>query len=316
MPAPSLPESCSCLTPLFSGPLLAINNWHCSGHDSPGREDEWCDADRIVITRRGAYELTIGATPHFVDPLVATFWNRGDYFRVRHMIAGGDECTIFLLSEEASEGIREMKWRRAARTSPNTFGSAARSIDGYTYLMHRAALSEARSGGTATNTSRSTRSRQVPSGMSTMPQSPAASADPLAVEELALNFLRQIMRSDAANSPVPQSHEQARIVTHAREILTSDFRQRLSLASVARDVQCSPFHLSRLFRQATGVSLYRAVVRLRLREGLERLLDAPEQISTVALDAGFASHSHFTDAFRAEYQCSPSDARSIVRKIG
>lgn len=314
MPAPSLPESCSCLTSLFSGSLLAINNWHCSGHDSPGREAEWCDADRIVITRRGAYELTIGATPHFVDPLVATFWNRGDYYRVRHMIAGGDECTIFLLSEHASQEVREMQWRRTAPTARHTFAKSARSIDGRTYLMHRAALSQARSGVGVNTSSRTTARRARKEAC--VDQIPQTSVDPLAVEEAALAFLQQIIRASGNESATLQSRERARIVTHAREILTSDFRQRLSLASVARDVQCSPFHLSRLFRQATGVSLYRAVVRLRLREGLERLLDAPEQISTVALDIGFASHSHFTDAFRAEYQCSPSDARMIARKIG
>jgi AraC-like DNA-binding protein len=50
---------------------------------------------------------------------------------------------------------------------------------------------------------------------------------------------------------------------------------------------------------------------MRLRAGLERLLDEPVSVSTIALDSGFASHSHFTDAFRAEYGCSPSEARGL-----
>ena len=57
------------------------------------------------------------------------------------------------------------------------------------------------------------------------------------------------------------------------------------------------------------MSLYRTVVRLRLREGLERLLDEPGQVAAIALAVGFASHSHFTDAFRAEFGCPPSAAR-------
>jgi AraC-like DNA-binding protein len=48
-----------------------------------------------------------------------------------------------------------------------------------------------------------------------------------------------------------------------------------------------------------------------LREGLERLLDDPLHISRIALDVGFASHSHFTDAFRAEYGRSPQQVRRI-----
>jgi AraC family transcriptional regulator len=77
-------------------------------------------------------------------------------------------------------------------------------------------------------------------------------------------------------------------------------------------VHCSPFHLSRLFRRATGVTLYRTVVQMRLREGLERLLDQPEHVSMIALAVGFASHSHFADAFRSEFGCSPSQARLLL----
>lgn len=288
MSAPSLPKSCSCLTPLFSGALVSINNWRCSGDDSPGREDEWCDADRIVVTRRGSYELTIGGVAHFVDPLVATFWNRGDYYRVRHPVSGSDECTIFRLSERASQELAEFTARRP-RAVRNTFAAAARTIDGRTYLKHRAALAEARVTG-------------------------PSSANALAVEEAALEFVRKAVGDDAHEQSKPRSRERARIVARAREILSSDFSQPLSLDRIARDAECSPFHLSRLFRQATGVTLYRAVVRLRLREGLERLLDAPEQISSVALDTGFASHSHFTDAFRLEYHCSPRDARARLKQ--
>ncbi|MEO7996653.1 MAG: AraC family transcriptional regulator [Gemmatimonadaceae bacterium] len=266
-----------------------------------------------MITRRGAYELTIDAVPHFVDPLVATFWNRGDYYRVRHMVSGGDECTIFLLSEQASQEIREQTKRRAASAPRNTFKNSSRSIDGQTYLMHRAALAQARSESVDNRNARNASARRTRPHTSDA-RNPVPNADPLAVEESAFEFLQQIVKNETENSPSLQSRERTRIVAHAREILASEFRQRLSLASVARDVNCSPFHLSRLFRQATGVSLYRAVVRLRLREGLERLLDAPEQISTVALDTGFASHSHFADAFRAEYHCSPSDARMITNK--
>jgi AraC family transcriptional regulator len=72
-----------------------------------------------------------------------------------------------------------------------------------------------------------------------------------------------------------------------------------------------PFHLSRIFRRETGLTLHRAIVRLRLREGLERLLDEPQQISRIALDVGFSSHSHFTDAFRAEFGHSPQQVRGI-----
>jgi AraC-like DNA-binding protein len=102
-------------------------------------------------------------------------------------------------------------------------------------------------------------------------------------------------------------------VDRARDIIARDFTRPLTLDGLARDAGCSPFHLGRLFRRSTGITLHRAVVRLRLREGLERLLDEPGNVARIALDTGFASHSHFSDAFRAEYGCPPSEARRLRR---
>jgi AraC-like DNA-binding protein len=158
-----LPKSCSSLTLRYRGALFGLDDWHCAGHDTPGRAEEWCSDDRIVVTRRGA----------------------------------------------------------------------------------------------------------------------------------------------------PRAAAAGRYVDRARDIIARGFLGPLTVAGIAREVHCSPLHLSRLFRRTTGLSLYRAVVRLRLRAALERVLDEPAALATIALDCGFASHSHFTDAFRAEYGCAPSAARQL-----
>ena len=101
------------------------------------------------------------------------------------------------------------------------------------------------------------------------------------------------------------------LVSRVREFIGRRFAEPLSVECIARSVGCSPFHLSRIFRRETGLTLHRAIVWLRLREGLERLLDEPQQISRIALDVGFSSHSHFTDAFRAEFGHSPQQVRGI-----
>ena len=48
---------------------------------------------------------------------------------------------------------------------------------------------------------------------------------------------------------------------------------------------------------------------LRLRMALERLR-GNEDLTTIALDLGYSSHSHFTMAFRREYGLTPSAYRS------
>lgn len=277
MPGRPLPESCSSLALLYGGPLFTLGDWHCAGHDTPERTEEWCPVDRIVVTRRGAWELRIGRDTRLSDPLTATLWRRDTPYRVHHPVAGGDRCTVFRLTPLGSRTLWEFspgRHRWAARTRP---------LDGRGYLLHRRALERARRGHGA--------------------------AGALGIEETALAVLHQVVSGGATDTRVPRGAAAARYVDRARDIIARDFLRPLTVAAIARQVHCSPFHLSRLFRQATGVSLYRAVVRLRLRAALERVLDEPAMLATIALDCGFASHSHFTDAFRAEYGCAPSAAR-------
>lgn len=59
----------------------------------------------------------------------------------------------------------------------------------------------------------------------------------------------------------------------------------------------------------TGLPLHRLVVRHRLRQALERVLDTRESLSAIAFSTGFSSHSHLTDAFRREFGCTPAVIR-------
>lgn len=283
---PALPESCSHLTPLYSGELFAVEDWRCSGADTPPREEEWSSHDRVVVTRRGAWQLEVEGTARLADPVSVTLWNRGAY-RVRHPVGGRDECTVFRLTAAGASALLEAAPARGRRESHGVFTRPSRPLDGRAYYLHRRALA------CATRAS--------------------AAADPLAVEEPALGFLRIVAGKADSYAIVPITAPASRYVARARDIVARDFRRPLTLGGIAREVSCSPFHLSRLFRSATGVTLHQAILRLRLREGLERLLDEPESIATVALAVGFASHSHFTDAFRAEFGCPPSHAR---RRLG
>ena len=284
MGTPALPESCSRLTPLFRGELFAVDDWRCAGDNTPGRREEWAPDDCVVVTRRGAWELETGGDARLADALTATLWNRGAY-RVRHPVGGGDECTVFRLTAAGTRAFRELPRSGVTRDPAPTFAGGSRPIDGRAYLLHRHALAAART--------------------------LRGASDPLGVEEPALGFLHRIAGGAAAERSRAElgARHTSRYVDRARDLIARDFREPLSLGRMAREVGCSPFHLSRLFRCTTGTTLHRAVMRMRLREGLERLLDEPGHLSAIALAVGFASHSHFADAFRTEFGCSPSHAR-------
>ncbi len=77
---------------------------------------------------------------------------------------------------------------------------------------------------------------------------------------------------------------------------------------------CSPFHLSRLVRQATGLPIHRLLVRCRLRHALDLMLESRDGLAKIAGATGFASHSHLTDSFRREFGVPPDAIRRRITR--
>ena len=74
----------------------------------------------------------------------------------------------------------------------------------------------------------------------------------------------------------------------------------------------SPFHLCHVFRETVGTSIYDYVLHERLAHTLDACSTAATISPTIALDAGFASHSHFTARFRSFFGCTPVALRRIA----
>ena len=84
----------------------------------------------------------------------------------------------------------------------------------------------------------------------------------------------------------------------------------MTLDLLARRFGVSPFHLCRSFHDVMGRTLHRHLTVLRLRASLEAVAERGHDLTLVALDHGFSSHSHFTAAFRREWGMSPSQWRA------
>jgi len=136
----------------------------------------------------------------------------------------------------------------------------------------------------------------------------AGAPDRLALEEAALGLLPPWVSADR----VAAGARPHRAVERARELLAAEPAADLSLHELADAVACSPFHLARRFRRATGVGLHAYRTRLRMALALQRLADGEEALIQLALDLGYASHSHFSAAFRHCYGLPPSRARELL----
>ncbi len=110
----------------------------------------------------------------------------------------------------------------------------------------------------------------------------------------------------AADSPSATSavHRSAAAVHRARSFMaarvgaTNGETTPWTLNDVADAACCSPFHLARTFRRATGLSLHGYRQRLRLAAALQRLEEGERDLAALAHDLGFSSQSHLGEAFR------------------
>ncbi|HEX7153419.1 MAG TPA: AraC family transcriptional regulator [Thermoanaerobaculia bacterium] len=132
--------------------------------------------------------------------------------------------------------------------------------------------------------------------------------DALHVEETVLRVLgRLVARTYAKKLPAPRPSD-IEAVERAKELIATDPAANLPLRELSRATRLSPFHLCRLFRLRTGETMTRYRHTLRLRMALPRL---GEDLSQLAQELGYASHSHFTAMFRRHFGVTPSAWRAM-----
>jgi AraC-like DNA-binding protein len=101
-------------------------------------------------------------------------------------------------------------------------------------------------------------------------------------------------------------------IERARALLASAPTHRWNLGALGRALRCSPFHLARQFRVATGETISRYALRLRLGVALQQLAEGERDIAALAIETGFSHHSHFSARFRSVFGITPSEAREIL----
>lgn len=142
----------------------------------------------------------------------------------------------------------------------------------------------------------------------------------LEVEETVLGLLASLL--DAAYAPRGSAtttvgeDDEADVVQRARRVLGARLAESLSLAALAREVGVSRGRLCRVFRHRTGTTLHAYREQVRLRAALEALASPRRDLTELALDLGYSSHSHFGANFRRAFGVTPSQVRGRLSAAG
>lgn len=102
---------------------------------------------------------------------------------------------------------------------------------------------------------------------------------------------------------------QQRLSAERVEKVIALLREKLAappnLEEIGRAVGCSPFHLSRTFSTATGMTIPQYLRQLRMERAAELLRSGKFNVTEAALEVGYSSLSHFSQAFHETFGCCP-----------
>jgi AraC family transcriptional regulator len=99
-------------------------------------------------------------------------------------------------------------------------------------------------------------------------------------------------------------------LAHARvQRVVAILRERLAepptLEELGRTVGCSPFYLSRTFSGEMGQTIPQYLRQLRLDRAAELLRSGKFNVTEAAMEVGYSSLSHFSQAFHEHFGCCP-----------
>lgn len=86
--------------------------------------------------------------------------------------------------------------------------------------------------------------------------------------------------------------------------------EELTLDRLAAEFYVSKYHISHVFRQATGISVHQYILKKRL-DACRTAILAGSGILEACLQAGFSDYSTFYRAFKKEYGISPKACREL-----
>jgi len=285
LPVP--PSAAGVDTLIYRGDHVAVGAFRCPP-EHPLFEDSGPIRDHCFVFPRTAVEIQhANLRPFQGDPTVITLYNPGQRYRRRVTSPEGDHCDYYAVSPQVTDEALRL-YDPGAMDSVGGFRATVVSSPASRYLQQREFFR-----------------RLLTEGVN----------DALMVEESVLTLLGDVLaygNETRAGKASEGSSRTTRLIEDARRLLATAFDRPLRLSVVARQLSCSPFHLCRVFRQGTGLTLHRYREQIRLRRALH-LIERRMDLTNVALDLGYSSHSHFTAAFRRTFGTTPKLVRALLR---
>jgi AraC family transcriptional regulator len=207
----------------------------------------------------------------FADPTALLCTQPGESYRISHP-HGGDESLVLTPSLQALAHLSE-RAERAGLAGPRRMIVAPARAQMLAYTLY---------------------------------VDPLTSRDAFAADECLL----QLFETIAAGASTDRNTHEDVLVRRTLDYVHSTFEPLLTLKNVAAAMGVRATYLTHAFARRVGQPLYRYIIGLKLARALHRVTTTDDDLTHIALDLGYSSHSHLSSVFRARYGVSPSQVRN------
>jgi len=288
---PGAAENLITFRTLYDSPMIGVRDYICRDTSCERSAEEHTDTNTITLLRHGAFSKHLGSIQATADVNQAMFFSKDTVYQVSHPVDHGDRGTSFTVAPKIlTDIVRELD-PGIDEHPDDPFPFLTGPCEPEVFWRHRDFVRRLEAAG------------QQPlehlwadvTGLQLM-------ADVLAAAYIRHGLKRKRRAGTAA--------DHAERTEAAKTYLAAHMAEPVTLDEVAAAVNSSPFNFARMFQQQTGLPVHRYLTLLRLRASLELIAGSAADLTRVAIDLGFSSHSHFTDVFRREFGKTPSDLRN------
>ncbi len=262
---------------LLDSGTVTVRHVNCRGTCRHRSAEECASQTNFVFPYRGLYLRHVGEVQSVADANHVLFFNEGQGYQVSHPMSGGDASLVVSVAETT---LRELAPRNLVDgTGVFAFNQQHLRIDARAQALVMLLKHSLQNG----------------------------SIEPLEAEGLSLTLVSRAIGPRTAREP-GATYARRRLVDRVKVLLAGELSRRWTLAQIAAEIRGSPVYLTQVFQQVEGMPLYRYHLSLRLARALD-LLAVRSDLSGLAQDLGFSSHSHFSAAFKQSYGVTPAEFR-------
>lgn len=243
----------------------------------------------VCLNLEGNGQVTLNKSEAIFTPLTVGFYRRAE--KPLNAIRAAGQRHQFLTVEMSFDFLRQQLGEHSARLHP---------------LVREAVSERTEASAVAPTTRLTSRLQQLIASLRDAPV--LALAQPVWYRAKALEVTAELFFIVPAGQELFCQRQQRLSSERVEKVITllrENLAEPPTLEEIGRAVGCSPFYLSRTFSTATGLTIPQYIRQLRMERAAELLKAGRLNVTEVAMEVGYSSPSHFSQAFHETFGCCP-----------